>query len=59
MRDIADMDESVYDDNCWSSCCGASVWSETDICSDCKEHCDLECEDDEKTNDTNLKFKYQ
>ena len=24
-----------------SCCCGAKVWSETDICSKCKEHCEI------------------
>ena len=22
-----------------SDCCGASIYPETDVCSDCKEHC--------------------
>lgn len=25
-----------------SNCCGAKAYGETDICSDCKEHCELE-----------------
>jgi len=31
-----------------STCCGASMWGETDICGDCKEHADREemcCQD--------------
>ncbi|MBT7350531.1 hypothetical protein HN803_07165 [candidate division WWE3 bacterium] len=65
MRDISDMDELVYDSDYWSSCCGASIYSETDICSECGEHCDPESEEQQNynngdyNNDTNLKFKYQ
>ena len=34
----------------WSNCCGADVYDDSDICSDCKEHCGVmtrcpECED--------------
>ena|SRR3990167_6557094 len=25
-----------------SNCCGAPVYSDTDICTDCKEHCEIE-----------------
>lgn len=25
-----------------SACCGASMWGETDICGECKEHSDVE-----------------
>lgn len=25
-----------------SHCCGASVYHDTDICTDCKNHCDIE-----------------
>lgn len=24
----------------FSNCCGAMIYEETDICSDCKEHCE-------------------
>ena len=24
-----------------SDCCGAKVYDDTDICSECKEHCDV------------------
>jgi len=24
-----------------SNCCCAKVWEETDICSECKEHCEI------------------
>jgi len=24
-----------------SNCCGAGVYENTDICSDCKEHCEI------------------
>ena len=34
--------------DCWddsdeilSDCCGASIYPDTDICSECKEHCDV------------------
>ena len=62
MRNIEDMDELVYrDDDCWSNCCEALVYAESDICSDCGEHCEVIDGDDlgEYNNDTNLKFKYQ
>jgi RecJ-like exonuclease len=31
----------------YSNCCGATVYEDTDICSDCKEHCAImdACED--------------
>jgi len=28
-----------------SDCCGARIYPDTDICSDCKEHCEPEQED--------------
>jgi len=62
MRDISDMDELVYDSDYYSNCCGASIYSETNICSECGEHSDPESEEEqlgEYNNDTNLKFKYQ
>ncbi len=30
-----------------SSCCGAPVYTDMGICSDCKEHCDIVEDDDE------------
>ena len=30
-----------------SNCCGAQVYLDQMICSDCKEHCDLEPEEEE------------
>ena len=36
-----------------SNCCGAPIWGETDICSDCKEH--AEFEDDQLENCLNPK----
>lgn len=27
--------------NVVSSCCGASVYAETDVCCECKEHCSI------------------
>ena len=39
-------DEVIYGEG-MSSCCGAAVYAETDICSDCKEHCDIVYEDEE------------
>jgi hypothetical protein len=59
MRDIADMDELVYDTDYLSSCCGHYILMETDVCGNCGEHCDPEREDEGVTDDTNLKFKYQ
>ena len=29
-----------YGYNMVSNCCGASLYEETDVCSDCKEHCE-------------------
>ena len=31
-----------------SNCCGASIIENTDLCSDCKEHCEVVEEKDEK-----------
>ena len=36
-----------------SNCCGAVVW-EGDICSDCKEHCEAEPEEDDGPSDAML-----
>ena len=44
MRDIEDMDEVVYSEDV-SDCCGASIYTETDICSDCNEHCGVQDDD--------------
>jgi hypothetical protein len=30
-----------------SECCGAKVYDDTDICSDCYEHCDVWNEEEE------------
>lgn len=30
-----------------SNCCGANIIGETDLCSDCKEHCEIIYEDEE------------
>ena len=32
-----------------SSCCGAQVYTDLGICSDCKEHCDIVEDEDEET----------
>jgi hypothetical protein len=37
-------DRIEYQDGVVSNCCGASIYSDTDICSDCKEHCSEVCE---------------
>jgi len=29
-----------------SNCCGARMYDDSDICSDCKEHCGVEGEED-------------
>jgi len=40
---------SYIDDNYEvSNCCGATIYENTDICSDCKEHCDVQEEDPEE-----------
>ena len=41
MYDVYDKEEGV------SNCCGASVYW-TDICMDCKEHCEIEYESEEE-----------
>ena len=33
-----------------SNCCGAMIYSDTDICSECLEHCDVD-EDEDKDED--------
>tara|TARA_R100000458_G_C8231147_1_gene212781 strand:- start:103 stop:327 length:225 start_codon:yes stop_codon:yes gene_type:complete len=45
-----------------SNCCGASIIL-TDLCSQCKEHCDAECEEHEpyyqpEEKDTNVPEQY-
>lgn len=30
----------IKDEEAVSSCCGAPMYTDMDICSDCKEHCD-------------------
>lgn len=44
----------TYDLPCVSNCCGVEVYCDTDICSDCKEHCLVVCIDD----DTGEEFIY-
>ena len=46
-------DYSEYASNNYSECCGAMVYAETDICSDCQEHCDIEGEGEETPEETN------
>ena len=41
MRSIEDCDELIYEEGL-SNCCGAGVYANTDICSDCKDHCEIE-----------------
>ena len=36
----------------YSDCCGARIYENTDICSDCKEHCDSQ--DQEEENEKNF-----
>jgi hypothetical protein len=41
-------DCSYYDDcdmKFLSECCGALIYTDTDICSECREHCGDACED--------------
>ena len=43
-------DYSDYAGEDVSDCCGAMIYSDTDICSDCQEHCGIqEFDDDEET----------
>lgn len=39
-----------------SNCCGAPAWGETDICSDCKEHCEFTYEEEELSEDGGFKL---
>jgi DnaJ-class molecular chaperone len=43
----------------WSNCCGAPVYDDSDICSDCKEHCGLEtyCPDCDGTGKIDVMIK--
>jgi hypothetical protein len=49
----------TYDAPYVSNCCGMEVYCDTDICSDCKEHCLVVSYEEPENNDTNVKFKYQ
>ena len=42
-----------------SNCCGATVYENTDICSDCKEHCQVfdACEDCDGTGEVDEEIK--
>ena len=55
----ADEHQYTYDAPYVSNCCGMEVYCDTDICSDCKEHCLLVSYEEPEENDTNVKFKYQ
>lgn len=35
------MDDAVEFEEGFSNCCGAKVYSDLGICSDCKEHCEV------------------
>ena len=48
-------DEINYEEGL-SSCCGAKVYLDIGICSDCKEHCDVE-EPEPDEEDLDLKNK--
>ena len=32
--------EIEYEGDVLSNCCGSAIYTDTDICSECKEHCD-------------------
>ena len=36
-----------------SECCGAKVYDDTDICSECLEHCDIWNEEEEESDQCN------
>ena len=55
----ADLHQYTYDMPYVSNCCGVEVYCDTDICSDCKEHCIVVSYEEDNDNDTDLKFKYQ
>jgi len=40
-----------------SNCCGAMIYDDTDICSDCHEHSDDECETCSGTGKVELKLQ--
>jgi len=50
--------EPDYDDYAdVSDCCGARIYDDTDICSDCHEHCGIEGEDEESPQDMNNRLR--
>ncbi len=50
--------EPDYDDYDYvSDCCGARIYDDTDICSDCHEHCGIEGEDEESPQDMNNRLR--
>ena len=55
----ADLHQYTYDMPYVSNCCGMEVYCDTDICSECKEHCIVVSYEEDNDNDTDLKFKYQ
>ena len=34
------MNKTIEDEQPTSECCGAYIYEDTDICSECKEHCE-------------------
>jgi len=40
-------DMAEYASDKYSECCGAMIYSDTDICSDCKEHADEQGADEQ------------
>jgi len=51
---LATLDEDTED---LSDCCSALIYPDTDLCSDCKEHCGIQGEDDETPQQMNERLR--
>ena len=49
-KQMEEVTVSSIDDEPLSTCCSASSWLETDICSECKEHADFETGEQDEDN---------
>ena len=48
MKDNYEQEQEDYEE--LSDCCGATIYDDTDVCSECKEHCGVqEWDDNEET----------
>ena len=49
-------DYSDYAGEDISDCCGAMIYADTDICSECQEHCGIQDDDDETPEQMNARL---